>query len=122
MRPVTALWLIALPLMDMAAIMIRRVRRGDSPFKPDREHLHHIFQRLGLGPRQTLVAICSIALAFAAFGIYGENANLPEVVMFGLFIACFIGYAIALAYIWRITSYLRGKLGKGAQAQGSNAS
>ncbi|MFW1331741.1 undecaprenyl-phosphate alpha-N-acetylglucosaminyl 1-phosphate transferase, partial [Vibrio parahaemolyticus] len=49
MRPVTALWLIALPLMDMTAIMIRRVRRGDSPFKPDREHLHHIFQRLGLG-------------------------------------------------------------------------
>ncbi|MFA0544224.1 undecaprenyl-phosphate alpha-N-acetylglucosaminyl 1-phosphate transferase, partial [Vibrio sp. 10N.222.52.B7] len=40
MRPITALWLIAVPLMDMAAIMFRRVRRGDSPFKPDREHLH----------------------------------------------------------------------------------
>ena len=54
-RPVTALWLIAVPLMDMAAIMIRRIRRGDSPFKPDREHLHHIFQRLGLSSRQTLL-------------------------------------------------------------------
>ncbi|MFA0071872.1 undecaprenyl-phosphate alpha-N-acetylglucosaminyl 1-phosphate transferase, partial [Vibrio breoganii] len=43
MRPITALWLIAVPLMDMAAIMFRRVRRGVSPFKPDREHLHHIF-------------------------------------------------------------------------------
>lgn len=32
---VTALWLIALPLMDMVAIMLRRVRKGDSPFKPD---------------------------------------------------------------------------------------
>ncbi|EOX4436402.1 UDP-N-acetylglucosamine--undecaprenyl-phosphate N-acetylglucosaminephosphotransferase [Vibrio alginolyticus] len=122
MRPVTALWLIALPLMDMAAIMIRRIRRGDSPFKPDREHLHHIFQRLGLGPRQTLVAICFIALTFAAFGIYGENADLPEVMMFGAFITCFIGYAIVLAHIWRITSYIRSKLGRETQAKDSNAS
>ncbi|WP_061007834.1 UDP-N-acetylglucosamine--undecaprenyl-phosphate N-acetylglucosaminephosphotransferase [Vibrio sp. CUB2] len=120
MRPVTALWLIALPLMDMAAIMIRRVRRGNSPFKPDREHLHHIFQRLGLGPRQTLVAICTIALAFASFGIYGESSNLPEVVMFALFIGCFVGYATTLAYVWRITSYLRSKFGKSTQAQGSS--
>lgn len=51
MRPITALWLIAVPLMDMAAIMFRRVRRGDSPLKPDREHLHHIFQRLGFTSR-----------------------------------------------------------------------
>lgn len=122
MRPVTALWLIALPLMDMTAIMIRRVRRGDSPFKPDREHLHHIFQRLGLGPRQTLVVICTIALAFASFGIYGETTNVPEVVMFGLFIACFFGYATTLAYVWRITSYLRGKFGKSAQTESSGIS
>lgn len=122
MRPVTALWLIALPLMDMTAIMIRRVRRGDSPFKPDREHLHHIFQRLGLGPRQTLTVICMIALGFASFGIYGENANLPEVVMFSLFIVCFVGYATTLAYVWRITSYLRSKLGKQMQRQSPKAS
>ncbi|CAH1543625.1 Undecaprenyl-phosphate alpha-N-acetylglucosaminyl 1-phosphate transferase [Vibrio jasicida] len=119
MRPVTALWLIALPLMDMAAIMIRRIRRGDSPFKPDREHLHHIFQRLGLGPRQTLVAICFIALAFAAFGIYGENTNLPEVMMFGLFIVCFVGYTTTLAYVWRITSFFRSKFIKRSHAQDS---
>ncbi|WP_154180618.1 UDP-N-acetylglucosamine--undecaprenyl-phosphate N-acetylglucosaminephosphotransferase [Vibrio furnissii] len=109
MRPVTALWLIAVPLMDMAAIMIRRVRRGDSPFKPDREHLHHIFQRLGLSSKQTLVVICSIAIGFAAFGIYGEAANISEATMFYTFIACFIVYTILLNYIWRITAFLRRK-------------
>lgn len=35
-NPVTALWLIAIPLMDMVAIMYRRLRRGMSPFAPDR--------------------------------------------------------------------------------------
>ncbi|EGQ7766531.1 TPA: UDP-N-acetylglucosamine--undecaprenyl-phosphate N-acetylglucosaminephosphotransferase [Vibrio parahaemolyticus] len=110
MRPVTALWLIAVPLMDMTAIMIRRIRRGDSPFKPDREHLHHIFQRLGLGPRQTLVAICLIATLYASFGIYGEIKAIPEVTMFTLFICCFIIYSFTLSYIWIITTFLRKKI------------
>nr|QOS21906.1 undecaprenyl-phosphate alpha-N-acetylglucosaminyl 1-phosphate transferase [Vibrio parahaemolyticus] len=107
MRPVTALWLIAVPLMDMAAIMIRRIRRGDSPFKPDREHLHHIFQRLGFGPKQTLIAICFMASLYAAFGIYGEATNISEATMFSLFVLCFVIYSMILSYIWKITSYIR---------------
>lgn len=122
MRPVTALWLIAVPLMDMAAIMIRRIRRGDSPFKPDREHLHHIFQRMGLSSKQTLVTICGIATLYAAFGIYGEMAGISEAAMFYTFIACFIVYSILLAHVWRITSYLRKKLNKNDQKQEKNAS
>lgn len=107
LRPITALWLIAVPLMDMTAIMIRRVRRGDSPFKPDREHLHHIFQRLGLSSSQTLIWICLIATCFAAFGIFGEIYNISEAVMFYSFILCFIIYSIMLNYVWRITAWLR---------------
>ncbi|WP_038876841.1 UDP-N-acetylglucosamine--undecaprenyl-phosphate N-acetylglucosaminephosphotransferase [Vibrio jasicida] len=117
MRPVTALWLIAVPLMDMAAIMIRRIRRGDSPFKPDREHLHHIFQRLGLGPKQTLISICFIASLYASVGIYGEARDIPESVMFSLFIGCFVVYSLILTYIWRITSFLRKKLNKESPTQ-----
>ena len=107
MRPTTALWLIAIPLMDMAAIMFRRVRRGDSPFKPDREHLHHIFQRLGCTPRQTLAIISLIASAFAGFGIYGELNGISESTMFALFMLCFLGYTVAMSYVWRITSWVR---------------
>ncbi|EDP57493.1 hypothetical undecaprenylphosphateN-acetylglucosamine 1-phosphate transferase [Vibrio sp. AND4] len=122
MRPVTALWLIAVPLMDMAAIMIRRIRRGDSPFKPDREHLHHIFQRMGLSSRQTLVAICFIASLYAGFGIYGEMTSIPEPIMFCTFVGCFIIYSIVLAYIWKFTSFIRSKLSKKADTVNSSAS
>ncbi|MFA0308125.1 UDP-N-acetylglucosamine--undecaprenyl-phosphate N-acetylglucosaminephosphotransferase [Vibrio splendidus] len=107
MRPVTALWLIAIPLMDMTAIMFRRIRRGDSPFKPDREHLHHIFQRLGFTSRQTLSIICLIASGFAAFGIYGEFLKIAESTMFILFMLCFASYTVVMSYVWRITSWVR---------------
>ncbi|ENM5934586.1 UDP-N-acetylglucosamine--undecaprenyl-phosphate N-acetylglucosaminephosphotransferase [Vibrio mimicus] len=114
LRPVTALWLIAIPLMDMAAIMLRRIRRGDSPFKPDREHLHHIFQRLGLSSSQTVLSISLIATGFSACGILGEVYNISEAFMFYSFMACFTIYAILLSYVWRITSCIRRKLGKSA--------
>ncbi|WP_022941171.1 UDP-N-acetylglucosamine--undecaprenyl-phosphate N-acetylglucosaminephosphotransferase [Psychromonas hadalis] len=108
LRPVTALWLIALPLMDMASIMFRRVRRGDSPFKPDREHLHHICQRLGLNSTQTLLAICSVSLLCASIGVLGEVFNVPEAIMFYLFITFFIIYSILLSNIWKVVKRVRG--------------
>ncbi|MGD8111380.1 UDP-N-acetylglucosamine--undecaprenyl-phosphate N-acetylglucosaminephosphotransferase [Vibrio sp. TRT 17S01] len=110
LRPVTALWLIAVPLMDMAAIMIRRIRRGHSPFKPDREHLHHIFQRIGLSSIQTLVFICVIATIFASIGIYSEISGISEYYMFYAFLIFFIVYFFILSNIWKLTSLLKRKL------------
>lgn len=107
LRPVTALWLIAIPLMDMAAIMIRRIKRGDSPFKPDREHLHHIFQRLGFSSFQTLFIITMVASIFASIGVLGEVYNISESTMFYGFIILFIIYVSILSYIWRITRFFR---------------
>lgn len=107
LQPVTALWLIAIPLMDMAAIMIRRIRRGDSPFKPDREHLHHIFQRLGLSSLQTLLVICLIATAFAGIGIYAEMKGVPEYQMLYAFLLCFGIYIVLLSKVFKITAFLR---------------
>lgn len=107
LRPVTALWLIAIPLMDMAAIMIRRIRRGDSPFKPDREHLHHIFQRLGLTSVQTLITISLLASVFAAIGILGEIFSVPEYIMFYSFLLFFSVYVYSLMNIWSITKHIK---------------
>lgn len=107
LRPVTALWLIAVPLMDMASIMIRRIRRGDSPFKPDRDHLHHIFQRLGLSSTQTLILICTIAALYAGVGIYAEMIGVPEYIMLYTFLICFLIYLFLLSNIWKITAHIR---------------
>lgn len=106
-RPVTALWLIAVPLMDMVSIMIRRVKQGKSPFKPDRDHLHHICQRLGLSSLQTLGLICFISSVFAGIGILGEIFLLPEYIMFYSFIAAFIGYLVILVNHCKVINFCR---------------
>ncbi|MGL5392524.1 MAG: UDP-N-acetylglucosamine--undecaprenyl-phosphate N-acetylglucosaminephosphotransferase, partial [Shewanella sp.] len=105
--PVTALYLIAIPLMDMAAIMYRRVKKGMSPFKPDRDHLHHIFERAGYSRKQTLVRITLAAVLLAVVGVAGEIAKVPESLMFVLFMLIFIGYNWALSNVWKILTWVR---------------
>uniref|UniRef100_A0A486XVR0 Undecaprenyl-phosphate alpha-N-acetylglucosaminyl 1-phosphate transferase n=1 Tax=Rheinheimera sp. BAL341 TaxID=1708203 RepID=A0A486XVR0_9GAMM len=106
-RPVTALWIIAIPLMDMIAIMLRRIRKGQSPFQADREHLHHISLRLGLSSRESLILITALACIFSSIGIIGEYLLLPDWLMLGLFLLVFSGYIYLLQHIWRIVSHLR---------------
>ncbi|SFP66413.1 UDP-N-acetylglucosamine--undecaprenyl-phosphate N-acetylglucosaminephosphotransferase [Enterovibrio norvegicus] len=113
-RPVAALWFIALPLMDMTTIMVRRVRKGQSPCKPDREHLHHICQRVGLSSRMTLVFICSLASFFAAIGVFGELYAVSETIMFMAFLVLFAVYFSVISHIFRITTKVRALMGKSA--------
>jgi UDP-GlcNAc:undecaprenyl-phosphate GlcNAc-1-phosphate transferase len=91
-RPVTALWICAIPLMDMLAIVMRRYRKGKSPFKPDRDHLHHILQRAGLSSRQTLVVISIASALMSILGVLGEYFQVPESIELVLFVLIFILY------------------------------
>lgn len=56
MNPVTALWIITAPLMDMIAIMYHRIRKGMSPFAPDRQYIHHLIMCAGFSARQPFIA------------------------------------------------------------------
>lgn len=106
-RPVTALYLTAIPIMDMAAIMYRRIRKGKSPFKADRQHLHHIFERAGFSRKQTLVFISFAALIFTVIGSLGEYYHISESIMFYSFLVVFFIYNYVLTHIWLILKYFR---------------
>ncbi|NCP65632.1 MAG: UDP-N-acetylglucosamine--undecaprenyl-phosphate N-acetylglucosaminephosphotransferase [Paraglaciecola sp.] len=107
MRPITAVWLVGLPLMDMAAIMYRRTRKGDSVLKPDRQHLHNIFMRAGLSPNMALVAIILMGFVYSLIGILGEIYSVPEYIMFYGFIILLLVYGIIIQNIWTILRVLR---------------
>src|SRR5690554_3199319 len=111
MRPVTALWIIAVPLMDMVAIMVRRARKGQSVMKPDRDHLHHIFMRAGFSDREALLMITIVALIFASIGLLGEFFHLPEWLMFTAFFGLFALYDWSLSHVWRLLVVARKKVG-----------
>lgn len=106
--PVTALWIIAIPLMDMVVIMYRRLRKGMSPFSPDRQHIHHLMMRAGFTPRQAFILITLLSVLMAAIGVIDERLHfVPEWVMLLLFLLAFFLYAYCIKHAWRIARYIK---------------
>lgn len=64
--------ILAVPILDMSAVILDRIRCGTSPFVADKRHLHHRLLKAGLSQRWAVLFIYaltlwagSLALAFA---------------------------------------------------------
>ncbi len=70
--------LLAIPLIDTAAAVIRRRFTGRSIYAEDRGHLHHVMARSGLSPRASLVwvaALCSMSAMGAALSVFTNQVE-----------------------------------------------
>ena len=56
---------LAIPLLDFAMAILRRVKAGRSPFAADREHLHHRIMRFGLTQQRTTIVLYLWTAMFA---------------------------------------------------------
>ena len=107
-QPVNILWIIALPLLDTVSIMLRRIKKHQSPFAPDREHFHHILPLAGYTINQTVSLILILALSLGSFGILAPlYFNLPEWLMFGLFLMVFYGHYWGISHAWKVMKIAR---------------
>jgi UDP-GlcNAc:undecaprenyl-phosphate GlcNAc-1-phosphate transferase len=101
----SVLWCVALPVIDTLGVMVRRIRKGKSPFKPDRDHLHHIIQRAGLSTKLSLMVISSAAVVVLAVGLIIETV-VPHLALI-LFLSLFGVYLFALLHAWRVQKFLK---------------
>lgn len=95
-RPVLALYLVAIPLIDTAGVMLRRVLRGVSMSTPGRDHLHHVFIDAGMSPRHATYLIVSIAVLVACTGMIMEYRGASESAMLMVFLILLTLNSIAL--------------------------
>ena len=80
--PVTALWIVAVPLIEMFGAFFRRLFKKQSPFSPDRQHLHHLLLDRGFGFHGTWLILTVVAVVFNLVGLAGLRWQIPEAVMF----------------------------------------
>jgi UDP-GlcNAc:undecaprenyl-phosphate GlcNAc-1-phosphate transferase len=76
-NPVTALWLVAIPLLDCIVVLISRILKGIMPFRPGRDHLHHRLLDMGFTPKKILLVFISLSIILASLGYYFEQ-NYPN--------------------------------------------
>ncbi len=73
--------ILAVPIVDMSAVIVLRLSNGKSPFQADKRHLHHRLLKAGLSQRLTVLFIYaltlwagSLALAFSGIPSGGAYA------------------------------------------------
>ena len=106
-QPVTALFIVALPLYDMVFTSLRRIIRKGSPFAADRSHIHHLMQDLGFSDRRALVLILGIHLYVTFMGLMLHRANTPEYFQLSIFIGCFGLYSLMASQMWLVAERLQ---------------
>ena len=84
----------------MGVVILRRIGKGQSPFRAGRDHLHHVLIAAGMLPGTAVLLIHAIALALATAGFAAWRAGVPDYVMFYGFIAL-LGGSYALSWRWR---------------------
>lgn len=91
-RPVTMLWLIALPLMDLLAVFIRRIAHHRSPLQAGHEHLHYVLQKRGFSSANSVYVMWGLSLSCITIGLLGELFHIKEGFLFIGFVALFLAY------------------------------
>jgi UDP-GlcNAc:undecaprenyl-phosphate GlcNAc-1-phosphate transferase len=82
--------------MDTLSVMIRRILRGQNPFRADRQHLHHILLQVGYSEAQATAVLLVSSAALGGIGFAGWCYQVPDYVLFYVFMGLFVLYCFAL--------------------------
>lgn len=89
--PAAVLFIIAMPLMDTFIVMRRRIQRGQSPFKADKNHIHHFLYKVKVHVKFSVILLLSLQLALSIIGFQLKNANeVLSLLLFGLLFFIFL--------------------------------
>jgi len=69
----TAFIVLAIPILDAAWTILRRLLQKKSPFKGDFQHFHHELMRAGLSERQVNLFYYAISLGFGFTALYLQS-------------------------------------------------
>lgn len=90
--PVVAGWIFGLPLMDSISVMVERTRRGKSPLRAGRDHLHHRLMDSGMSTAACVVVMLTMHAVLVIIGLIGNHFAFPMYVMFWGFVALTVAH------------------------------
>jgi UDP-GlcNAc:undecaprenyl-phosphate/decaprenyl-phosphate GlcNAc-1-phosphate transferase len=84
--PVTVLWVIAMPIYELCWTTLRRLIRGQSPFKADAEHFHHVMIAAGFSVRGAFMVYVAFATLIAVCGVLLSQAGIADSISLAMFV------------------------------------
>lgn len=91
--------LFALPVFDTLRVMIIRLFNGGSPFKADKNHVHHRLLALGMNHQQAAWTLYVVAAGTGSFAVVLSRMPLDRQVTLSVFFAAVAGAAFM---VWHL--------------------
>ncbi|MBR6017406.1 MAG: undecaprenyl/decaprenyl-phosphate alpha-N-acetylglucosaminyl 1-phosphate transferase [Paludibacteraceae bacterium] len=95
--PAVAICVLTVPIFDTIRVSLTRIKHRKSPFRPDKNHIHHLLLRTGLNHLQTTGILLTISLCFIVLALIGRNWNMWLLVGLDFTIA-----TVLTVILWRI--------------------
>jgi len=105
----TPICVIIIPLFDTLRVFITRVIRKQSPFRPDKTHIHHLLMRLGLSHASTVLIILVVNIAFISLAILGRKMGDELILSLMIALALVFSFTLDLAVSRKFNKKLNGK-------------
>src|SRR5260370_37706222 len=90
-----AIIVLGVPILDVAVVMINRIRRGQSPLHYDKTHLHYRLMATGLNARQICYVFYGLTFLFGLLAlsvpIHDQNAHFYKLVVIGVLVLTMAG-------------------------------
>lgn len=98
--PAVAICIMAVPLYDTLRVMLTRIKKGISPFHPDRNHVHHLLLKIGLNHLHVTVILILVSILFVVLGYLGRNWDITLLVFVAFSLASLLMYIL-----WRVVDH-----------------
>jgi UDP-GlcNAc:undecaprenyl-phosphate GlcNAc-1-phosphate transferase len=112
-------FILGVPIADMAFAFIRRTAKGTGFHTPDKDHVHHRLLRLGHGPRRTVAILwawTAVLSAFLLYPLFNKQGN--AVIPFGVIV---LGLALYTLFHPGLRKDTMNGSGTGSQERGRAA-
>jgi len=98
--PAVAICVLAVPLFDTLRVMATRIKKGTSPFHPDKNHIHHLFLKTGMAHKKVTLILMLISVLFIFIGLLCRNMKIGVLVSIVFAVASVLTYAL-----WRYVDF-----------------
>ena len=96
-----ALLIFFVPIADMFFVICNRLRKGLSPFFPDKSHIHHTLIKRGFNTRSTVLILCTFASSIIGITIFSYVWEKTLYICIGTVLL-----SLAILYLINLKDYL----------------
>lgn len=90
--PAVSFGILIVPLFDTLRVFVIRIARKQSPFRPDKNHVHHLLLKIGLSHVGATVRIITVNIIFIVLALCFQSLGIFKLMLINLAVASMFSF------------------------------